>query len=157
MERKQFYPDEALAKCLDEDSKNRGISESLLIVDILEEYYGLKSKEEPSLTELTKTVLDEVEEYVKGLAVGAQFDLLSASSTYEKICMTSFYYKKRTPKFARASIGRSFASKIGKDRFSNVRKAMKLDKKGNDKQVLSANNALVYEKIDDNTDLQGEN
>ena len=143
MERKQFYPSAVLAKCLADDAQARGISESLLIIDILEEYYCLKSENEPSIPDLTRIVLDEVAEYVQGLPLGEIFDLATASESYKKIAMT----KGRKPQFVRASIGRSFAGKIGKDRFANVRKAIQKNKHGVDTPVLSENNALMYEKF----------
>ena len=69
----------------------------------------------------------------------------SASATYRGIEMAQFKGQTKTPKTVRASIGRSFVSKIGTAPFANVKKSMYIDNKGKTKQRLSVNNALVYE------------
>ena len=149
MLRKQFFPSERLADMLKQDSKSKGVSESTLIADILSDYYGLNSvKSTTSMTALVQTVLEEVKAYVKTLAVGDTFDLHSASATYRSIEMAQFKGQQKTPKAVRASIGRSFVSKIGTGPFTNVRKATFVDKNGNRKQRLSVNNALMYEVVD---------
>lgn len=145
MLRKQFYPDPKLANMLSQDAAKKGVSESTLITEILNEYYGLSVKTTTSLTSLTTTVLKEVEEYVKSLSAGDTFDLNKASATYREIEMAQFKGQTKTPKTVRASIGRSFVSKIGKAPFDHVKKSTYVDKKGNIKQNLSDNNALVYE------------
>ena len=63
------------------------------------------------------------------------FDLNDASPTYRNIPMVA----KLKPSTVRASIGRSFARKIGKPPFANVKKYQV-----NGVQQLSINNALVY-------------
>lgn len=145
MLRKQFYPDSKLATMLSQDAIKKGVSESILITEILNEYYGLSVKTNISVTSLTATVLKEVEEYIKTLSTGDTFDLNSASVTYRGIEMAQFKGQTKTPKTVRASIGRSFVSKIGTVPFANVRKSMYVDNKGKMKQRLSVNNALVYE------------
>ena len=129
---------------LSQDAKNKGVSESTLITDILNEYYGLSVKASESLTSITTAVLQEIEQYVKTQPPG-EFDLNMASATYRGIEMAEFKGQKKTPKTVRASIGRSFASKIGNTPFSNVRKAVFRDKNGNLRQKLSINNAMMYE------------
>lgn len=139
--RKQFYPDSKLAMMLSQDAVKKGVSESTLITDILNEYYGLNANSSISLTNLTQKVLDEVESYIKTLPVGVPFDLNSASATYRDIEMAQF----KRPKTVRASIGRSFKSKIGKTPFDRVKISTYKDKKGNTKKQTSINNALMYE------------
>lgn len=138
MQRIQFYPDEKLASLLSEEAQKKGVSVSALVTDLLEEHYGLKQSS-LSIISLTNTVLDEVEAYIQ--ANSAQpFDLLTASATYRDIPMVN----GKQPNALRASIGRSFASKIGKPPFANVQKYRK-----NGKLILSENNALMYTIVDD--------
>lgn len=136
MQRVQFYPSEALAKILEAEAKKSGVSVSLFVTDLLNDYYGLTQKTGPTITQLTSTVLKEVEDYIKSTNGTIEFDLNLASATYRNIEMTS----GKKPSTVRASIGRSFKSKIGKDPFVNVRKCIV-----NGKQKLSVNNALMYE------------
>lgn len=146
MIRKQFFPDATLASKLAQDSSTRGISESNLIVDILSEYYGLKTPT-CSISTLTQNVFKEVADYVNHLNIGVPFDLLAASKTYRNIDMASFTAGSKTPMTIRASIGRSFAHKIGAPgMFQNVKKSTFKDKNGKDKQRKSVNNALMYER-----------
>ena len=134
MNRVQFFPSNALDNVLNAEANKNGVSVSQLVTDLLETYYDLKSG--PSITQLTSSVLQEVEEYLKQAEKTIQFDLNKASATYRTIGMTC----GRKPSTVRASIGRSFGSKIGKTPFTNVRKCII-----NGNQKLSANNALVYE------------
>ena len=135
MNRVQFYPSKALADILSVEAAKSGVSVSKFVTELLENYYGLSNPSELSITQLTSIVLKEVEEYIKeeyGKAnKNIKFDLNKASLTYRNIDMTC----GKKPSTVRASIGRSFGSKIGKPPFSNVRKT----------QELSVNNALVYE------------
>lgn len=136
MNRVQFYPSEELFNVLSKEASNNGVSISQFVVDLLENHYGLSNNEVLSITQLTTIVLKEVEDYIKSADDVIEFDLNTASETYRNIDMTC----GKKPSTVRASIGRSFGSKIGKDPFSNVRKCV-VD--GN--QKLSVKNALVYE------------
>lgn len=136
MNRVQFYPSEKLFNLLSKEASNNGVSISQFVVDLLEYHYGLSNSEVLSITQLTTIVLKEVEDYIKCADGIIEFDLNTASETYRNIDMTC----GKKPSTVRASIGRSFGSKIGKSPFSNVRKCV-VD--GN--QKLSVNNALVYE------------
>ena len=136
MQRIQFYPSKQLVNILDSESSKAGVSVSQYVTDLLEEYFGLTSTNGPTITQLTSTVLKEVEEYIKGQSGKVQFDLLSASATYSGIDMV----KGKKPSTVRASIGRAFAAKVGSAPFTNVRRY-----EVNGKQVLSVNNALMYE------------
>lgn len=138
MLRVQFYPSTALVSILDAEAKKNGVSVSIFVTDLLNEYYGLAKKNAPSITQLTVTVLREVEEYLKDKDVDDPFDLNSASQTYKNIDMAC----GKKPSTVRASIGRSFVSKIGKEPFTNVRKCIV-----NGVQKKSVNNALMYEKF----------
>lgn len=135
MQRVQFYPSVDLANILDSEAKKNSVSISAFVTDLLNEYYGLAKKNVPTMTQLTTTVLKEVEEYIKTNEPN-EFDLNIASKTYREIDMTC----GKKPSTVRASIGRSFGSKIGKVPFSNVRQCIV-----NGKNKLSSNNALVYE------------
>ena len=134
MNRIQFFPSNTLAKKLNAEANVNGVSVSQLVTDILENYYSINSN--ASITQLTVEVLNEVENYLMIITKNTPFDLNTASNTYKNINMTC----GKKPSAVRASIGRSFASKIGNAQFSNVRKCMV-----NGKQKLSANNALMYE------------
>ena len=136
MNRVQFYPSKPLADILSAEALKNGVSVSQFVTDLLEDYYGLSNKSGLSITQLTTTVLNEVEEYVRQANGNIEFDLNMASATYRNIDMTC----GKKPSTVRASIGRSFASKIGMAPFANVRKCVVY---GN--QKLSVNNALVYE------------
>lgn len=136
MERIQFYPSSTLAGFLKKDATNKAVSVSQLVTDLLEEHYGLSNKSCISITQLTEIVLKEVEEYIKNCNNAIEFDLYTASATYRTIGMTS----GKKPSTIRASIGRSFACRIGHPPFANIRKCL-----NNGKQKLSLNNALVYE------------
>jgi len=134
MNRIQFFPSDTLAKKLTAEAKENGVSVSQLVTDILESCYNINTN--TSITQLTVQVLNEVDDYLKTITKNTPFDLNTASNTYRTINMTC----GKKPSTIRASIGRSFASKIGKAQFPNVRKCME-----NGKQKLSANNALMYE------------
>lgn len=137
MNRIQFFPSENLANILNSEAASKGVSVSRLVNDLLEEHYGISSKTNLSITQLTVIVLKEVEDYIRTQAkVNTTFDLNIASATYRTISMTC----GKAPSTVRASIGRSFAAKIGKAPFQNVRKYIV-----NGRQQLSTNNALVYE------------
>lgn len=136
MQRVQFYPSSKLFEILETEAQSKGVSVSTLVSDILNEYYGLSKNVTKSVTELTVIVLKEVEDYISTLPKGEIFDLKMASATYNDIPMTN----GKRPQAIRASIGRSFGAKLGKGSFSNVRKATQ-----NGKQILSVNNALMYE------------
>ena len=81
-------------------------------------------------------VLGEIEDFLKAHeGESVIFDLNDASPTYRNIPMAA----KLKPSTVRASIGRSFAGKIGKPPFANVKKYQV-----NGVQQLSVNNALIY-------------
>lgn len=136
MYRVQFYPSKELADVLTTEAAKTGVSVSQFVTDLLESHYGLANSANLSITQLTTIVLNEVEEFLRKSTGSIEFDLNSASPTYRNIDMTC----GKKPSTVRASIGRSFGSKIGRTPFANVRKCII-----NDVQKLSANNALVYE------------
>lgn len=135
MQRIQFYPSVTLANILNTEAQSKGVSVSTYVTDLLEEYYGLK-KNTVSVTQLTATVLNEVQNYISTLPPNVPFDLNTASKTFQDIDMTC----GKKPQTLRASIGRAFGKKLGKAPFANVKKYV--DKNG--KNILSANNALMY-------------
>jgi len=135
MNRIQFYPSQALADILNAEAAANGVSVSKFVVDLLDGYYNL-SASTPSVTHLTAVVLGEIEDFLKAHeGESVIFDLNDASPTYRNIPMAA----KLKPSTVRASIGRSFAGKIGKPPFANVKKYQV-----NGVQQLSVNNALIY-------------
>lgn len=138
MNRVQFYPSKELAERLNEEATKSGASVSKFVTELLENYYGLSKNPELTITQLTTKVLNEIELFLKENEEKGrvEFDLNMASGTYRQIDMTC----GKKPSMVRASIGRSFVSKIGKPPFANVRKCLV-----NGTQKLSLNNALVYE------------
>lgn len=141
MNRIQFYPGEELYNILTAEAAKNGVSVSKYLTDFLENYWGL-SEPGTSVIDLTKRVLKEVEEYVADKTNShvkvEPFALEDVSAVYRDIPMT----EGLRPSAVRASIGRSFKSKIGKAPFENVRVY-----KENGKAKLSANNALRYEIV----------
>ena len=118
MERIQFYPPEILKRVMLQDAKINGISISQLTVDILMEHYGLAGATEnkKALSEIIDEVIDEVKTFVKDHPSGTTFDLLTASETFKNIHMVA----DGKPSTNRATVGKIFASKLGKDSFKNI-------------------------------------
>ena len=118
MERIQFYPPEILKRVMLQDAKINGISISQLTVDILLEHYGLAvaTENKKALSEIIDEVIDEVKTFVKDHPVGTTFDLLTASETFKNIHMVA----DGKPSTNRATVGKIFASKLGKDSFKNI-------------------------------------
>ena len=106
----QFYPTTDLEKRLNQESAKLGIALSVLVVDALNDYYGLKLPNTKTEAELEIEVLKEIETFVNDPQnVNTEFDLNMASTTYEQISMT--YTGK--PKIVKARIGKTFAKKVG--------------------------------------------
>jgi hypothetical protein len=106
----QFYPTKDLEKKLNQESTRLGIALSVLVVDALNDYYGLKLPNTKTEAELEIEVLKEIEIFVNDPQnANTEFDLNMASATYNKIGMT--YTGK--PKIVKARIGKTFAKKVG--------------------------------------------
>ena len=118
MERIQLYPPENLKKVMQQDAEVKGLSISQLTVDILMQHYGLAVPVEnkKSLPEIIDEVIDEVKTFVKENPAGTTFDLLKASKTFKNIHMVA----DGKPSTNRATVGKVFVSKLGKDDFKNV-------------------------------------
>lgn len=118
MERIQLYPPENLKKVMQQEAEVKGLSISQLTVDILMQHYGLAVPVEnkKSLPEIIDEVIDEVKAFVKENPAGTIFDLLSASETFKNIHMVA----DGKPSTNRATVGKVFVSKLGKDDFKNV-------------------------------------
>ncbi len=118
MERIQFYPPEILKRVMLQDAKINGISISQLTVDILMEHYGLAvaTENKKALSEIIDEVIDEVKTFVKDHPSGTTFDLLTASETFKNIHMVADGKTSTN----RATVGKIFASKLGKDSFKNI-------------------------------------
>ena len=106
----QFYPTTDLETKLKQESGRFGISISTLVVDALNDYYGLKLPNTKTEAELETEVLKEIEAFVKDPKnINKEFDLNMASPTYSQISMTH----NGRPKIIKARIGRTFAKKVG--------------------------------------------
>ena len=108
----QFYPNTDLEKILSKKSKELGVSLSTLVVDVLNEYFGITS----SLSELQieQMVMNEIEQYVANPQnVDIEFSI-SVSKTYRKISMIC----SGKPNPLRARIGKVFAKKVGEGSFN---------------------------------------
>lgn len=144
MERIQLYPPENLKKVMQQEAEVKGLSISQLTVDILMLHYGLAVPVEnkKSLPEIIDEVIDEVKAFVKENPAGTTFDLLSASETFKNIHMVA----DGKPSTNRATVGKVFASKLGKDDFKNV--AIVRTESGAAKK--SINRATLYVMEDSN-------
>lgn len=140
MERIQFYPSTQLKELLETEAKNKGISISSLVVELLQEHYEIKPKPVIALSDAIDKVLNEVEEYVKCISVDETFDLLTASETFKNIEMTV----EGKPATNRATLGKIFASKIGIQPFENVELSYKSDGVTIER---SKNKATMYKKV----------
>lgn len=141
MERVQFYPPEDLKKVMLQDAEVKGVSISQLSVDILMKHYGLvvPTANKKALPEIIDEVIDEVKTFVKENPAGTPFDLLTASETFKNIHMVA----DGKPSTNRATVGKVFASKLGKEDFKNV--SVVRNESGAIKK--SANRATIYQII----------
>ncbi len=135
MRRIQFYPNQELEQKLDEEANLSGMSISALVNEKLNELYFPREENDLPLSVLTAQVLNEIQEYADNFDNPSEFDILSASKTFGEIEMIS----KKKPSAVRASIGRSFASKVGAGKFINIEQINE-----NGKLKLSINNAIMY-------------
>jgi hypothetical protein len=135
MRRIQFYPNQELEYKLEEEARISGMSISALVNEKLNDLYFSRDDDDHPLSVLTVQVLKEIEEYIANPDNPSEFDILSASDTFRNIAMVS----KKTPSTVRASIGRSFASKVATGEYANIQQ---LKKDG--KLILSINNAIMY-------------
>ena len=107
----QFYPTTDLEEKLNQESTRLGIALSVLVVDALNDYYGLKLPNTKTEAELETQVLKEIEDFVNDPRnTNTEFDLNMASTTYNQISMTTYTGK---PKILKARIGKAFARKVG--------------------------------------------
>lgn len=107
----QFYPTTDLEEKLNQESTRLGIALSVLVVDALNDYYGLKLPNTKTEAELETQVLKEIEDFVNDPRnTNTEFDLNMASTTYNQISMTTYTGK---PKIVKARIGKAFARKVG--------------------------------------------
>lgn len=124
---------------MQQDAEVKGLSISQLAVDILMNHYGLAVpiSNKKSLPEIIDVVIDEVKIYIKDNPSGTTFDLLTASETFKNIHMVA----DGKPSTNRATVGKVFVSKLGKDDFKNV--AILRTESGAAKK--SVNRATLYE------------
>lgn len=141
MKRIQFYPFDELNAKIEEEAKQLNVSVSKLVVDLLSAHYGLIGQQALTFTELCSLVFDEVEAYISNPNSDPEFDLLSASKTFEKIGMVCV----GRPSAMRAQVGKAFAQQIGTPgQFENVA----IVRRANGKVKKNINNATVYRIID---------
>ena len=108
--RVQFFPSLVLKNKLTVEAAKKGMRISEFVVDLLEDYYGLKPK--MSLSQLKQTVFSEIEAYINTEEFFS-FDLFTASETFRNISM--IVAETHKPQTIRASIGKAFASCVGKE------------------------------------------
>ena len=132
MERIQLYPPENLKNVIQKDAEVKGLSISQLTVDILMQHYGLAVP-----TENKKALPEIIDEVIEENPAGTTFDLLTASETIKNIHMVS----DGKPSTNRATVGKVFVSKLGKNEFKNV--AIVRTQSGAAKK--SVNRATLYE------------
>lgn len=140
MKRIQFYPNSTLNTKLEADAKNRNLSTSALVVDILNAYYGLSAPNTLLLADLIKKVFDEVSDYIADPKAKPEFALRDASPTYDAIEMTGY----RKPRIIRAKIGAAFSRVIGKPGpFSDIA----VIRMSNGKIKTNINDAALYKIV----------
>lgn len=140
MERIQFYPNSILKDKLESEARNKGLSVSSLVVELLQEHYKISPRPTMPLSKAVTQVLNEIEDYIRGINSGETFDLLTASATFAKIDMTAL----GRPSTNRATIGKIFASKIGVAPFDCIDISYKSDGKTVER---SSNKAIMYKKL----------
>ncbi len=119
MEVLKIYAPDNLKEVLQKDAKLKGLSMSELTVEVLMQHYGIAvpAANKKSLPEIIGQVIEEIRKYVKNPDnIGKTFDLLSVSETFKNIHMVA----DGKPSSNRATVGKVFASKLGKDDFINV-------------------------------------
>lgn len=137
--RMQFFPTPAQEEALNTDAAAKGVSTSVVLQDIVNQYYGLVTPNSKTMAQLEQDVLQEIQDFVSNPQnIAVPFDLNMASVTYSHIDMT-FHGK---PKVVKARIGKTFAKEIGMPgRFANVEQVFLPN--GNPKRTVG-NRAAVY-------------
>ncbi len=135
----QFFPGPDLEAKLNNEATKQGVNVSTLVIDALNQYYGLLGPNKKTEAQLETEVLDEIAVYVADPAnAGTEFDLNAASNTYTQIDMT--YAGK--PKVVKARIGKKFAKEIGTPgRFEKVEQVLLAN--GKPKRTVG-NRAAIY-------------
>lgn len=142
MGRIQIYADEDLQAKIDADGAVLGVNDNVLVLDILKKHYGLIPPDALSDVEIEQRFFEELVAYVKSNPTD-EFDLNMASATYRNIDMV--YAGK--PRILKATLGKKFAKRLGKDEFVNVEQVLI---NGKPKRTVG-NRAAIYRIIEDNT------
>lgn len=142
MGRIQIYADEDLQAKIDADCAVLGVNDNVLVLDILKKHYGLVPPDTLSDVEIEQRFFKELVAYVKGNPTD-EFDLNVASATYRNIDMV--YAGK--PRILKATLGKKFAKRLGKDEFVNVEQVLI---NGKPKRTVG-NRAAIYRIIESNT------
>lgn len=145
MERIQLYPPENLKKMMQKEAELKALNISQLAVTILMQYYGLvvSSANRKTLPAIIDEVIEEVKTYVNENKPGTTFDLLNASELFKNIHMVA----DGKPSTNRATVGKVFASKLGKEVFKNV--AVVRTETGD--VIKSVNRATMYVILEEKT------
>lgn len=139
MEVLKIYAPNNLKEMLQKDAELKGLSMSELATEIMMNHYGLivPAVNKKALPEIIDEVIEEIKLFVQQHPSGTTFDLLTASKTFEKIHMVA----AGKPSSNRATVGKVFASKLGKGDFKNV--AVLRNDSGTIKK--SVNRATMYQ------------
>lgn len=135
----QFFPGPELEEKLKVEAASQGVNVSIIVIDVLNKFYGLVGPNSKTEAQIEKDVLNEIAAYISDSAnAGTEFDINAASATYTQIDMT--YAGK--PKVVKARIGKKFAREIGlPGRFQKVEQV--LLQNGKPKRT-SGNRAAIY-------------
>lgn len=138
MERIQLYPSKELKDAMEKELEGRKCSLSQLAIDILMDHYGLvKEDEKKPIEEIIPDILDEIDEYLRKNPSGTEFDLLTASKTFNEIHMKA----EGKPSSNRARVGRVFSDAVKFGRYPEVEQV--LDTEGKVKRG-TINHAILY-------------
>lgn len=128
----QVYPSDEVIERLKGDAEQSGKSISRIIVDIVEEHYGVVGENDY----LEDTIIEEIEDFIYYFEYYVPFELADASETFRNL-------EGKNANAIKASVGRRFGklAETGKLKDVSVRKA-----KIESKTMYSLNNAILYER-----------
>lgn len=104
------FPGPELEEKLKVEAASQGVNVSIIVIDVLNKFYGLVGPNSKTEAQIEKDVLNEIAAYVSDSAnAGTEFDINAASATYTQIDMT--YAGK--PKVVKARIGKNLPERLG--------------------------------------------
>ncbi len=113
--RYQFYPSQELDAKLTKEAENHGIPVSALIVEILEQHFGLLPQNSIPFSKTVEEVYRDVELYLEKIDSGSTFELGTASPTLRALPMVDS--ARLRPDTIRSSIGKAFSYQVREGRF----------------------------------------